>query len=78
MISQQNLHIFYIVANSFLPHQVRNTVGLLLKLGAGKVGIDEFKRIIDAKKLGLAGPTAPAHGLCLIRVNYRYNLEFVT
>jgi tRNA pseudouridine38-40 synthase len=75
--SQQNLHIFYMTANSFLPHQVRNTVGLLIRLGAGKAGIDEFKRIMEAKKLGLAGPTAPAHGLCLTRVNYRHNLEFV-
>jgi tRNA pseudouridine38-40 synthase len=74
--SQQNLHIFYIAANSFLPHQVRNTVGLLIRLGAGKVTIDEFRQIMEAKKLGLAGPTAPAHGLCLTRVNYRNNLEF--
>lgn len=76
--SQQNMHIFYMVANSFLPHQVRNTVGLLVKLGIGKIGIDEFRRIMEAKKIGLAGPTAPAHGLCLTRVNYRHNLEFVT
>jgi tRNA pseudouridine38-40 synthase len=75
--SYQNLHVFYMVANAFLPHQVRNTVGLLLRLGAGKVGIDEFRRIMEAKKLGLAGPPAPAHGLCLTRVNYRHNLEFV-
>lgn len=77
IISQHNLHIFYMAANSFLPHQVRNTIGLLIRLGAGKLGIDEFKRTMEVKKLGLAGPTAPAHGLCLTRVNYRHNLEFV-
>lgn len=76
--SQENSYIFYMVANSFLPHQVRNTVGLLIRLGNGKVGIDEFRRIMEAKKLGLAGPTAPAYGLCLTRVNYSHNLEFVT
>jgi tRNA pseudouridine38-40 synthase len=75
--SQENLHIFYMVANSFLSHQVRNTVGLLIRLGTGKVRHDEFRRIMEAKKFGLAGPTAPAHGLCLTRVNYEHNLEFV-
>jgi tRNA pseudouridine38-40 synthase len=58
------------VANSFLTHQVRNTVGTLIKVGQGKMTIDEFYNIVEAKKPGLAGPTAPAVGLCLMRVNY--------
>ena len=64
------LAIFNMVANSFLTHQVRNTVGALIKVGLGKMSIDEFCSIIEAKKSGLAEPTAPAHGLCLMRVNY--------
>jgi tRNA pseudouridine38-40 synthase len=62
--------IFRMVANAFLPHQVRNTVGLLVKLGQGKMTIDEFRSILEARTPGLAGPTAPAEGLCLIHVNY--------
>ncbi|HUS04083.1 MAG TPA: tRNA pseudouridine(38-40) synthase TruA [Dehalococcoidia bacterium] len=62
--------VFYIEANSFLPHQVRNTLGPLIRLGLDKMGIEEFHDIMEAKKLGLAGPTAPAHGLWLIKVNY--------
>ncbi len=62
--------VFNMVANSFLPHQVRNTVGTMIKIGLGKMGIDEFCSIIEAKKPGLAGPTAPACGLCLMQVNY--------
>ncbi len=62
-------------ANSFLPHQVRNTVGLLVRIGLGKVGLEEFQRVTEAKKLGLAGPTAPAHGLYLVKVEYPYILE---
>ena len=34
--------VFRIVANSFLPHQVRSTVGLLIRLGLGKIGIKIF------------------------------------
>lgn len=62
-------------ANSFLPHQVRNTVGLLIKVGLGKAGVEEFRKVMEAKRLGLAGPTAPAYGLYLIKVNYLVNLE---
>ena len=58
------------VANSFLPHQVRNTVGALIRVGLGKMSIDEFRNMIEAKKHGLAGPTAPACGLCLMQINY--------
>jgi tRNA pseudouridine38-40 synthase len=64
------LIIFRVVANSFLPHQVRNTVGLLIKLGLGKIDIRDFCDIMEAKSSGLAGPTAPACGLCLTQVNY--------
>jgi tRNA pseudouridine38-40 synthase len=58
------------VANSFLPHQVRNTVGALIRVGLGKMSVDEFNSIIGARKPGMAGPTAPAYGLCLTRINY--------
>ena len=64
------LVIFNIVANSFLTHQVRNTVGALIRVGLGKMSVDEFSSIIEAKKPGLAGPTAPACGLRLNRINY--------
>jgi len=58
------------VANSFLPHQVRNTVGSLIRVGQGKMTVDNFYSMVEAKTPGLAGPTAPADGLCLMRVNY--------
>jgi tRNA pseudouridine38-40 synthase len=62
--------VFRIVANSFLPHQVRSTVGLLIRLGLGKIGIGDFRDIMGARSVGLAGPLSPACGLCLTRVNY--------
>jgi len=66
----KELVVFNIVANSFLPHQVRNTVGALIEVGLGKMSVDEFHGIIEAKKPGLAGPTAPACGLCLMQISY--------
>lgn len=67
---KEDMIIFSMVANSFLPHQVRNTVGALLQVGWGKMSVDEFRSIVETKKPGLAGPTLPACGLCLVKVNY--------
>ncbi len=64
------LVIFNMTANSFLLHQVRNTVGALIRVGLGKMSAGEFHSILDARKTSLAGPTAPACGLFLNRINY--------
>jgi tRNA pseudouridine38-40 synthase len=65
---------FRMAANSFLPHQVRTTVGTLIRVGLGRMNLDEFRNIIEARLPGTAGPTAPACGLCLDRVNYPFSL----
>jgi len=67
--------IFTVVANSFLPHQVRNTAGALIRLGLGRMTLGEFYSIIEAEIPGLAGPAAPAGGLYLERVNYPAPIE---
>ena len=75
VIKDGDLITFRIIAGSFLPHQVRNTVGALLRVGLGKMTADEFRSILEARTPGMARPTAPAHGLCLMRVNYPYSWE---
>jgi tRNA pseudouridine38-40 synthase len=62
--------VFDIIANSFLPHQVRNMIGSLIKVGQDKMTVTEFKSMVESRTPGLAGPTAPAEGLCLVQVNY--------
>ena len=71
---RDDLLIFGIIAKSFLPHQVRNTMGILIRVGSGKIKIDDFQEIMEAKRPGLAGPTVPAQGLFLVRVNYPHPL----
>ena len=61
---------FNMTSNSFLPHQIRNTIGSLIQVGSGKMNVDAFYDMIKTKKPGLAGPRAPAQGLFLIRINY--------
>ena len=62
--------IVKLVASAFLQHQVRNTVGALLRVGQGKMTQGEFQDIINVREFGLAGPTVPACGLYLKKVYY--------
>lgn len=59
-----------ISANAFLPHMVRNLVGTFLLVGEGKIAAESVAAILEARDRRLAGPTAPARGLCLARVEY--------
>ena len=61
-LKDEELVVFDMVANAFLPHQVRNTVGTLIRVGLGLMNVNQFFSIVQAKTPGLAGPTAPACG----------------
>jgi tRNA pseudouridine38-40 synthase len=73
--AENNIIVFNIAANSFLTHQVRNTVGLMLKIGLEKVEPGEINKVMEARKPGLAGPAVPAYGLCLTKINYPEDVE---
>ena len=62
--------IYTIEANGFLRYMVRTIVGTLLEIGKGKMPPKQIEEIFKKKNRSLAGPTAPAKGLCLIKVNY--------
>jgi tRNA pseudouridine38-40 synthase len=49
---------------------VRNLVGGLVKVGIGRLTVDDFGRILRAKSRSEAPPNAPAHGLYLASVSY--------
>ncbi len=57
-------------AQSFLHHQVRNIVGTLVMVGEGKWTRADVRTALEARARAAAGPTAPACGLCLVRVDY--------
>lgn len=56
--------------SGFLKHMVRNIVGTLVWVGLGKLSPEDVPRIIASRDRRGAGPTAPAHGLFLVRVIY--------
>jgi tRNA pseudouridine38-40 synthase len=62
--------VYEISANGFLHHMVRNIVGTLLEVGRGKLTPEDIDRLIESRDRRLSGPTAPARGLHLIRVDY--------
>ncbi len=57
-------------AQSFLHHQVRNMVGTLSLVGLGKWQPKDIKTALQAKDRSKGGPTSPADGLYLMRVDY--------
>jgi tRNA pseudouridine38-40 synthase len=57
-------------ARSFLHHQVRNMVGTLKLVGAGRWRPDQVKAALDARDRSAGGPTAPPEGLYLTAVEY--------
>jgi tRNA pseudouridine38-40 synthase len=61
---------YEIRGSGFLHHMVRNIVGTLIEVGRGALEPSDIPRIIAARDRSQAGPTAPAQGLCLWRVEY--------
>lgn len=57
-------------AQSFLHHQIRNFVGTLALVGEGKWQPEDVKTALEKKDRTTAGPTAPADGLYLVRIDY--------
>lgn len=61
---------YLVEANGFLYNMVRAIVGTLLMVGRNKLAPSEFAAILGGRDRQAAGPTAPARGLTLVKVNY--------
>ncbi len=57
-------------ARSFLHHQVRNMVGTLELVGAGKWTPDDVRAALEARDRAKGGPTAPPDGLYFQAARY--------
>ncbi|MDD5432624.1 MAG: tRNA pseudouridine(38-40) synthase TruA [Candidatus Omnitrophica bacterium] len=65
-----NLITIDIEANGFLYNMVRNIAGTLIEVGKHKLPVGTVKNVLKSKDRRLAGPTAHACGLCLVKVKY--------
>lgn len=59
-----------IKANAFLRHMARTIVGTLVEVGKGRLQPDDMIEILEFKNRDKAGPTAPACGLFLEKIEY--------
>ena len=65
-----HLVIFEISAIRFFHHAVRSIVGTAVDIARGKAEPDRITRVLNTRDRDLAGPTAPAKGLCLHSISY--------
>lgn len=62
--------VFWVEGDGFLRHMVRNLVGTLLEVGAGRRSIESMAELLACRDRRRAGPTAPAPALTLVQVFY--------
>jgi tRNA pseudouridine38-40 synthase len=61
-------------ANAFLTGMVRRLVGTLALVGEGRLSVEDFRRVLQARTKAHQGTAAPARGLCLAQVDYPLGL----
>jgi tRNA pseudouridine38-40 synthase len=61
---------YEISGNGFLRYMVRNIVGTLVEIGRRRRPVEWMGEVLRSKVRASAGPTAPPHGLFLVRVDY--------
>ncbi|MEM7454055.1 MAG: tRNA pseudouridine(38-40) synthase TruA [Planctomycetota bacterium] len=62
---------FVVTSNGFLYNMVRNIVGTIIDVGAGRKPPEWVQWVLEQKDRNCAGQTAPACGLVLVEVSYR-------
>ncbi len=62
--------VYTVTADGFLRYMVRTIVGTLLEVGRGRIPPEKVEELFREKGRTLHSPTAPAHGLCLMKVSY--------
>lgn len=64
------LLVWRLTGDGFLRHMVRNIVGTVVEVGLGRRQPGDMAALLAAGDRRRAGPTAPAHGLTLVSVEY--------
>jgi tRNA pseudouridine38-40 synthase len=67
---QDNLLFFNFEANGFLRHMVRNIVGMIVKVGLGKMSVARFSELVNSRGDGHPSAKAAPGGLYLKQVKY--------
>lgn len=70
IVEEDSRVYFFLKANAFLHHMVRNIVGSLILVGKGIKPPEWISYILAQKDRSLAAPTFSADGLYLVKVGY--------
>lgn len=70
VLKEGNIITIRVTGNGFLYNMVRIIAGTLIKVGAGDITSESILDILAACDRSKAGPTAPAHGLTMIGIEY--------
>ncbi|MEO5984954.1 MAG: tRNA pseudouridine(38-40) synthase TruA [Ferruginibacter sp.] len=69
-MKRDDVLIYRVTANRFLRGMVRGLVGTMLAVGKEKISINAFSNILLNNDSSPVDFSVPAHGLCLMSVNY--------
>ena len=62
--------VIRVCGNGFLYNMVRIIAGTLMEVGQGKRSPEDIPTILEKRDRAAAGPTAPAHGLMLMKYEF--------
>ena len=62
--------ILTFTGNGFMRYQVRNMVGILIRVGQEKISPETVEKILESKDRTKSGKTAPPEGLYLTNIRY--------
>lgn len=65
-----NVIVIRVTGSGFLYNMVRIIAGTLIRVGSGALAPEQIEIILNACDRSAAGPTAPAHGLTMIGIEY--------
>lgn len=74
-IIENNILVYNVKANRFLRGMVKGMVTTMLRVGTGKMPLEEFDNILKSRDCTRADFSAPSHGLFLVAVEYKDGLE---
>ena len=70
VIKENDIITIRVTGNGFLYNMVRIIAGTLIRVGGGDMEPERMPEILDALDRNTAGPTAPAHGLTMMGIEY--------
>lgn len=68
---ENNKLVITFKGDGFLRYQVRNMVGILIRVGENKISTNDVEKILESKDRTTTGKTAPPEGLYLTEVTYK-------